>query len=850
MSEAVAVRRRRNRFAVLLAALAAVVAAILIGSLTQSQATTGTNPYEVPAVVDTNPDPNIVETTLTSQLADVDIGNGVTAKNAQTYNGVIPGPTFHLKVGDTVIVHYENHLPASTPGFKHESGIHWHGIELSSAMDGTPFTQQQVQPGGSFLYKFEVSRPGIFWYHPHHHSSTNQVFKGLYGMIVVDDPNDATLVGNGTLPPANKTIPLVLSDITVCHAPPNDDPTYPTGAAVPWSGPGGALAAMQGTPRPKQLCDGGAVVPGPTNYPVDEDGNGPIAALGNGDIPNIQTALTFGRVNEGQTVLTNGMNVGGRAGAPGAAIPPYTANPGALAPGAKTFDVQPGQGLRMQVVNSATTRYMNLVLSTQAGAQVDLIRVGGESGLLDNAVKEPATNLTPPFNYRYSPGQILLPPGSRADVVAAIPAGAPANSVLTMWTQDYERTGGQFSNIPTVPVAHFKATGAAVPQYVIDGTVPVNASTTKLRSSIPDPVVDLGPAPVVPLLKPNTFVPVKTGWSTNPVETLDLTQTPNAQLEVNGIFGTHDILGNYENAPHLGSSRFANGNGSDVLQLSTHNDTPARHPFHLHGFSIQPIKIEEDGGGDVYTWPYREFRDNVDVPAKSTLTYRLKLDDRPLADGTTPGGELGRWLFHCHIFFHATDGMLSELVVTNPTGNERPNVNVNTATAQAQNGQNATIAGTFSDPDVGDTVTLASSVGSVTPGGGGTYTWNFPTNAGTNSQIVYITATDNHGLKSQIAFQLNMSAAPVVDTTPPDTTITKKPTKKKRRKSIVRFASSEPNSTFTCILDGGAPFACTSPQNYKNLDRGKHTISVAAKDSAGNTDPSPAISPFFLKRTK
>jgi hypothetical protein len=37
-------------------------------------------------------------------------------------------------------------------------------------------------------------------------------------------------------------------------------------------------------------------------------------------------------------------------------------------------------------------------------------------------------------------------------------------------------------------------------------------------------------------------------------------------------------------------------------------------------------------------------------------------------DGTTPGGALGRWVFHCHIFFHAVFGMISEFVVVPPPG--------------------------------------------------------------------------------------------------------------------------------------------------------------------------------------
>ena len=182
-------------------------------------ATSGGDPYSVPLVTDTNPAPNIVETTLTAEEATVEIGKGVQA-HAQTFNGQIPGPTFVLNVGDTVIVHYQNHL-------QRVSGIHWHGIELANDMDGTPFTQNQVPPGGTFLYKFTVTRPGIFWYHPHHHSSTNQVFKGLYGMILVKDPNEAALQKAGILPPESQTRPIVLSDITVCKKKgSNDAATY------------------------------------------------------------------------------------------------------------------------------------------------------------------------------------------------------------------------------------------------------------------------------------------------------------------------------------------------------------------------------------------------------------------------------------------------------------------------------------------------------------------------------------------------------------------------------------------------------------------------------------------------
>ena len=65
-----------------------------------------------------------------------------------------------------------------------------------------------------------------------------------------------------------------------------------------------------------------------------------------------------------------------------------------------------------------------------------------------------------------------------------------------------------------------------------------------------------------------------------------------------------------------------------------------------------------------YTFPH-EFMDNLDIPGECTLTLRVRLDDRPFPDGT-PGAGLGGWMFHCHIFFHHHQGMVSELIVLRP----------------------------------------------------------------------------------------------------------------------------------------------------------------------------------------
>lgn len=711
-------------------------------------ATSGRDPYEVPVVEDVNPAPDVVETTITAEEKPVDLGNGVTA-DAMTFNGEIPGPTFELNVGDTVIVHFHNHM-------QHATGIHWHGIELANAVDGTPFTQGMVPPGGTFLYKFTVTRPGIFWYHPHHHSSTNQVFRGMYGMIYVRDPNEALLQRYGVLPPEADTKKLVLSDTTVCgpvgtnpglgngepHAY-DDNADETPGVTQPWAGSTVANSLpAQPEPSPKNLCEGPNVVAGGVEnpYPINEDGD-PRPAYEAGEIPNIQTKLHAGRTNEGTIVLTNGMNVGARAGGP--KDEGYV--PGALAPEAKTLAVRPGQGLRLQILNAAVTRFMRLQLTDEEGNLIPLYRVGGEGGLLNSAILEGGTEEA--WETGFTKGEIMLVPAQRADVVAAIPS-TPTTGTLTLWTEDYERSGGGDMDLPTVPVMHLKLTGPPQePPYTIE-------PGTELRAATGDPVSFLG-APTGQLLDPTTFADPKNGMGN---ENIALTVNGNTSFGINDIYGTHEYQGSYMDAVHLGSSRYAAP--GELLELSVEDQTGQHHTFHLHGFSFQPIKLDGDPlgpGGSDYTWPYPEFVDNVHVPPHHRLYFRVRLDPRPLADGITPGGALGRWLFHCHIFFHHGDGMVSELVVTNPEGDERPDVNVDEGELKADPGRTATMTGTYQDPD-GDPVTLSTSLGQVADHGDGTFTWTEPNAAPTN-QVVYVTATDSHGLKDQIPFFLQVGPA-------------------------------------------------------------------------------------------
>ncbi|CTQ47628.1 multicopper oxidase family protein [Roseibium aggregatum] len=106
-----------------------------------------------------------------------------------TYNGATPGPEIRLRAGETVKVRLLNNLDEPT-------SIHWHGIRIDNAMDGVAgLTQPAVPPGESFEYEFVVPDPGTYWYHAHN-KSWNQVARGLYGALIVDEVEPAFSRGN------------------------------------------------------------------------------------------------------------------------------------------------------------------------------------------------------------------------------------------------------------------------------------------------------------------------------------------------------------------------------------------------------------------------------------------------------------------------------------------------------------------------------------------------------------------------------------------------------------------------------------------------------------------------------
>jgi len=120
--------------------------------------------------------PQEVHVTLEARETQWELASGKTV-TAWGYQGMVPGPMIVARVGDTLVARLINHLPEPTV-------IHWHGLRLPAAMDGTESVQLVVQPGESFEYRFLLPDAGTFWYHSHA-NETVQIERGLYGALIV-----------------------------------------------------------------------------------------------------------------------------------------------------------------------------------------------------------------------------------------------------------------------------------------------------------------------------------------------------------------------------------------------------------------------------------------------------------------------------------------------------------------------------------------------------------------------------------------------------------------------------------------------------------------------------------------
>ena len=716
-------------------------------------------------VSDVNPDPNIFECDLTSVQKDVTI-NGATvhAFAFKDENSPVPPASAGLpiqviraKVGDLIICRYKNQLDTEN------ASIHWHGIELDNDSDGTAVTQDVVKPGQSYTYRFRTFRPGIFWFHSHMLPG-NTLFGGMYGVFIIENPIEASLIAAGTLPGAADTHTLAMSDIEF------------DGSGTIGKNPGGGIATENELIERCHL------------FAIGDPGGSNTCNLA-------QTP--------GSTVLVNGVKPDSGAQTP-------------------HFTVPSGKRIRLRLLNESISRHFKLKLLHSGDNK--LYRIGGQGGLLDNVRVEGGTQGT--WVTYYDPGEILIGSGMRADVII-YPTGAEGDIIQLVGNP----VGGPFAisgGLPAdYPIAYFQISGT--------GSDPAPAAGQPILAGTPEQIESIKSAPVTPLQDPAPF-----GGSSD--ETIRLTTGPTPPTGPGTFTQQQPSIDHYaapldSNAgdgdwllvPHPPIARYAHV--GDVLELTVRNESSNDHPYHLHGFSMQPVRMMDNAGTTLYTYDYNEFVDTVDVPGGQSYVFRTRIADRPKICDSSPsfppgpvlapcadtpcGGVLGRWLFHCHIVGHGALGMIGEIDIL-PGVDAPPQItcpadiikNTDPGLCSAV----VTFAPTATDDCGTPTVTSVPPSGSVFPKG---------------TTLVTSTATDSSGQHASCSFNVL-----VIDNEAPKITCPANIT----QNTDPGLCSAVVNFTVTATDNCGAVTIVTTPPSGSTFPKGTTVVNSTATDTSGNTN--------------
>ena len=136
---------------------------------------------------------------LTASPTRIALGRDLPAVDVWSYGGRVPGPFLRVPHGGRVRVRIDNRLPVATT-------VHWHGVRVPNAMDGVPgVTQPAIEPGTSFTYEFVAPDPGTYWFHSHA-SGSEQVERGLQGVLIVEDHPDTARVISRMLSASGHTV--------------------------------------------------------------------------------------------------------------------------------------------------------------------------------------------------------------------------------------------------------------------------------------------------------------------------------------------------------------------------------------------------------------------------------------------------------------------------------------------------------------------------------------------------------------------------------------------------------------------------------------------------------------------
>ena len=546
---------------------------------------------------------------------------------AVTVNGSLPAPILRWKEGTRVQLRVRNELP---PGSIHgdATSIHWHGILLPANMDGVPgLSFDGIDCGASYLYEFDVRQGGTYWYHSH---SGFQEQGGLYGPLIIDpiEPEPFSY---------DRDYVVFLSDWTDMD-------------------PAGLFARLKKSS-------------GYDNYYQRTVGDFFSDVRSEGLRATLRDRAAWGRMRMTPTDLSD-VN---------AHTYTYLMN-GTTSLGNWTGLFRSGEKIRLRFINGSAMTYFDARIP---GLKMTVVAVDGQyvhpltvdeiriaTAETFDVIVEPtgqdAFTLFAQDNARtgYVSGTLAVREGLRAPVPAVDPR--PRLTMADMGHGDHAAHAGHdaapaadppgghgTAPAPNTHAGH-RAT-AAVDPHADHGVASAQGASDRHRSGTPmqaHPASEIGN----PLVDMQTMMP-QPRLSDPGIGLRDNGRKVATYADLKSLFADPDgrepgrtvelhLTGHMERfAWSFNGIKFADAEPlrltyGERLRIVLVNDTMMSHPIHLHGVWSD---LEDEQGN------FHLRKHTVNMPPGTKRSYRVRAD------------ALGRWAYHCHLFFHMEAGMFREV---------------------------------------------------------------------------------------------------------------------------------------------------------------------------------------------
>ncbi len=439
---------------------------------------------------------------------------------------------------------------------KMETSIHWHGLLLPNRQDGVPYlTTAPVEPGETYTFTFPLIQSGTYWYHSH---TMYQEQSGVYGSIVIHaaDPE-----------PKLKEYVLLLSDWT------DENPA----SVLRYLKRGGEWYAIK---KVALQSYGEAIAAGAFKAKLKQDWQRMPAM----DVSDVLY----------DKFLVNGQ------------------------PQVLFKDAQPGEIVRLRVINGSASTYFNLQYANS------YLRVVAADGI----------NIEP-----VSVNQLEIAVAETYDVLITVPENGAAELRATSW----DITGfasvffgsGKTTNVPDMPkLNYFKMMREMEGMNMGKMNQGQHASMNKGTMQMPEDSMQTQNHDMSGM---QMDMPEQFNYNMlralHPT-VLDSTLKPR-EIHLNLTGNMLRYVWSFDYKTLSLSDKVLIRRGERV-RMVFHNNTMMRHPLHLHGHFFRFLNSQGE---------YSPLKHTFDIKPMEIVTIEFEAN------------ESQDWFFHCHILYHMMSGM-------------------------------------------------------------------------------------------------------------------------------------------------------------------------------------------------